>query len=996
MPCSIASARLYATQAAWIYQSKPYGRIIGRLLVLAGIWTSICRASVPVSDTTLSPVVTDNLPLISSLTAYVYPNDSDAVSNTVNGTVILYDAPLYYPFDTDTAAWWDNLVAEELQARLSVIMFASRGTLTTNATEISGNMNPRQLTQMVNALTRANATNQLKLACFIDSPSLRDVYTSFHGISGTNRLDMSLTNDWNQIFWLRGVKPWFDTVPSQYWFKVNGRPVIQWWSISSTWFANQTTNAAKMLQFLADSFEATYGMRPGFILDGGWANSSDPTSLNQPDVIGMNNWFGPPSTSYTTNTLNGFTCATVVPGFINPGYFDPSNGNYQNPNLVIPHNNSNGTGTNGDTLITGLEAGFVAKSQLTVLEGWNDVREWAGYYRCASSPRYDFPSQYINIVRRYTDYRTETLRLEAEGADDYFDTTAGNSGGAFRRSGDLDIRTLSTNGWVVTATTAGEWIEFREIQFSAGNYAFPVRYSSTASHALRLYVDGVALPDVIVPATGDANLFDTAYLGTAAITHGTHTLRLFFVDGGVDVDWIFVKKFDPIVTFQSALNGAYLTAQFVGNNSLVCNWTTPDNWGRFTVDDLLAGGDLISSNTVNLQAHNGLYLTATNGGSALTARQRIPVSSESFSIVKLGSSGVLTNGDQVAIQTSGGKYVTVKTDGSVDASALSIGAAQTFTIQTTPGAVSVPPVTSAPTALIGIVTNISQIVLSWAATPGATSYNVKRSTVFGGPYTTVAANVLNSTNYLDVRLPFSTTFYYVVSAVNAGGESLNSAVASATIPTPPTLLSQNKSATASSIQGTGFEASKALDGDLGTRWSTAGPVYPSWWRVDLGTNCNLSSVTTDWYGAGGRSYQYKIEVSTNDVNYVLAVDKTSNVSTANSTDIFAATGRYVRITVNGSSQSGGYPSFYECLVYGNVVPSVSLAPTSIAMVASGNTIALSWPEDHLGWRLQVQTNTLGNGLGTNWVTLSGSELVTGTNITISPANGAVFYRLISP
>jgi len=210
------------------------------------------------------------------------------------------------------------------------------------------------------------------------------------------------------------------------------------------------------------------------------------------------------------------------------------------------------------------------------------------------------------------------------------------------------------------------------------------------------------------------------------------------------------------------------------------------------------------------------------------------------------------------------------------------------------------------------------------------------------------------------------------------------------------LLSHGKATTASSFQGIGFEANKGNDGDLGTRWSASGPVYPSWWRVDLGTNCNLNSVTIDWYGVPGRSYQYKIEISTNDVNYVVAVDKTVNTAQANTTDNFTVTGRYVRITVTGSSQAGGYPSFYECLIYGSVVPAVSLAPTSIAMVASGNSIALSWPADHLGWRLQVQTNAPGTGLGTNWAALTGSDLVTSTNITINPISGAVFYRLVYP
>ena len=61
---------------------------------------------------------------------------------------------------------------------------------------------------------------------------------------------MSSASDWNEVFWLRGVKPWFDTVPRQYWFTVNGRPVIQWWNIGNSWFTNQNGNLSRMLQLL--------------------------------------------------------------------------------------------------------------------------------------------------------------------------------------------------------------------------------------------------------------------------------------------------------------------------------------------------------------------------------------------------------------------------------------------------------------------------------------------------------------------------------------------------------------------------------------------------------------------------------------------------------------------------------------------------------------------------------------------------------------------------
>ncbi|AHF10631.1 MULTISPECIES: SPRY domain-containing protein [Dehalobacter] len=72
----------------------------------------------------------------------------------------------------------------------------------------------------------------------------------------------------------------------------------------------------------------------------------------------------------------------------------------------------------------------------------------------------------------------------------------------------------------------------------------------------------------------------------------------------------------------------------------------------------------------------------------------------------------------------------------------------------------------------------SQISLSWTADSGATSYNVKRATVIGGPYTTVGTSTTNS--YIDTSVINGTTYYYVVTAVNSAEESSNSDEASAT------------------------------------------------------------------------------------------------------------------------------------------------------------------------------------------------------------------------
>ena len=68
----------------------------------------------------------------------------------------------------------------------------------------------------------------------------------------------------------------------------------------------------------------------------------------------------------------------------------------------------------------------------------------------------------------------------------------------------------------------------------------------------------------------------------------------------------------------------------------------------------------------------------------------------------------------------------------------------------------------------------------------------------------------------------------------------------------------------------------------------------------------------------------------------------------------------------------------------------------ITAVVSGSTLTLSWPADHTGWRLQVQTNGLGTGLNTNWSDVAGATTVNSVNTTLDPANGTVFYRMVYP
>jgi hypothetical protein len=82
---------------------------------------------------------------------------------------------------------------------------------------------------------------------------------------------------------------------------------------------------------------------------------------------------------------------------------------------------------------------------------------------------------------------------------------------------------------------------------------------------------------------------------------------------------------------------------------------------------------------------------------------------------------------------------------------------------------------AAPTGLAAIAGD-AQVALSWNASATATHYHVKRSTT-GGGYVTIATNA--SLTFANTGLANGTLYYFVVSAVNASGEGVNSAEVSA-------------------------------------------------------------------------------------------------------------------------------------------------------------------------------------------------------------------------
>ncbi|HEX3800104.1 MAG TPA: carbohydrate-binding protein [Verrucomicrobiae bacterium] len=142
-----------------------------------------------------------------------------------------------------------------------------------------------------------------------------------------------------------------------------------------------------------------------------------------------------------------------------------------------------------------------------------------------------------------------------------------------------------------------------------------------------------------------------------------------------------------------------------------------------------------------------------------------------------------------------------------------------------------------------------------------------------------------------------------------------------------------------------------------------------------------------WSPSGNATnYNVKRSMTVNGTYTLIATNwtKTSFTNTG------LANGTTYYFTVSATNSAGG--SADSAAV--NAEPISKVSP-QVNLVAANGQLQLAWPQDHLGWMLQVQTNSLGMGLNTNWVTVSGSDAVNQMTFPVT-TNGSSFFRLVSP
>ena len=324
---------------------------------------------------------------------------------------------------------------------------------------------------------------------------------------------------------------------------------------------------------------------------------------------------------------------------------------------------------------------------------------------------------------------TEDYDLGGEG-DAYHDVDAGNNGNGTHRTDGVDHEVCSEGGFNVGWTVAGEWLKYTVNVASNGSYTMTARVASAvATGAFHIEVNDVDVTGTI--SVGNTGGWQTWVDKTAVVslTAGTNVVKLVIEGNDMNINWIDFAYNGPPPAAPTGLQ-----VDTVGTNSVGLGWTA-------------APGSPTGYNVKRAATSNGTY-TVVGTTVAPTA---------SF----------------IDSVTGGATYyyvVSALTTGGESANSSFVSATPILGVPGAPAGLSATP-------------GDNQVALGWTAPAvgNPTSYNVKRSTTSGSGYVDITTpGAQTTTSYMDATAVNGTTYYYVVSAVNAAGEGANSTQVDAT------------------------------------------------------------------------------------------------------------------------------------------------------------------------------------------------------------------------
>lgn len=185
-----------------------------------------------------------------------------------------------------------------------------------------------------------------------------------------------------------------------------------------------------------------------------------------------------------------------------------------------------------------------------------------------------------------------------------------------------------------------------------------------------------------------------------------------------------------------------------------------------------------------------------------------------------------------------------------------------------------------------------------------------------------------------------TVYGYSIMEVEAYGSLFTSG--------PAQNLALNKTATASTAENVATTAAAAVDGDAGTRWSSAF-ADPQWISVDLGADYNLTKVKITWEAAMGKDYL--VQASTDQTNWSTLKTVTANAALVNEHSALSGHGRFLRIYGTARATTYGY-SIFELEAYGTLRAAGLMGN---AAVKTGKWSAALYPNPVAGSYVQLSS-----------------------------------------
>jgi len=682
-----------------------------------------------------------------------YSNDLAGPNDSMHNT------PLFNSSAANKNATWDNWAEELAASGVDFVCPNLRGSFPNTGP------NPEKIGPFLTALQNRGLTKRIKLAIFDDNASSWTAQwnqANGRGFGYAQPFDMA--DPANLVYlWDYNYKKFYQTVPDESRFKINGRPVIIIWTGNRYFLGNMQGNVSVALNYIRQQCQSTFGFNPFIILSGDFLQND--TTLQAAGVVdGIENWFVAGQNSWSLATLAGVKIGALCPQFQSigvGGYIDPQH---------------------GQTLANGLINTRGAGALLTLVEGFSDWEEDAALFRVRNrdatgasvgyaATYYDYPNQRINLLRKYGNAAfPPELKFEFEGCDEYGGAAGGNGKTNFFRNGNIAIEATTDPGggynvgWIVV----GEWFEWKDVPIQGRNVRFQVRVASPNDGGyLHFVIDGVSYPVIAVPNTGGWQTYTTVQSEAYPFAKGgTHTVRVVCDTSGFNLNYWQYRNALPLggtVSLQSMANSLWVTAS-VATTPLIASKSTPAGSEQFQVVDQSAA---YWYGCVALQSlGTGMFVSADPAGiTGLRANQATVGANEVFQWVDHGDGTVslraLANQKSVTAENAGAQaLVNNRTD---------YGLWETFTLKvwSTGNADPLPASDFSAVAL-----SESQLQLTWtkSATVGA-SYVIRRSPRGMNNWTIVAAPGAGSTTYLVADLAASTSYDFSLQAVNTSGTS---------------------------------------------------------------------------------------------------------------------------------------------------------------------------------------------------------------------------------